>query len=135
MKLLGFILWIRKTIKSRDIFSKQISLTYQGEDSYSTLIGGVISIAISCVLISYGVIRFMTMINRGNSSTSFNKVVSDLTTSGSVLNLGTSTFYFAMYLPYNGKNLLTDSTYIDLQMNYVVHQSGKQTSTSISYDI
>ena len=126
--------WLKSSVKSRDMFSKQISFTYEGEEGYSTLIGGIISIIIMGLLIGFGIIKFITMIERNDSNTSFNKTVNDVTTSGTVLNLGSSTFYFAMNLPYNNSNILLDSSYIDMSMRYIVRGQRQTSNTTISYD-
>ena len=33
--------FIKSSIKSRDMYSKTISFTYEGNDNYSTLVGGL----------------------------------------------------------------------------------------------
>ena len=90
--------WIGSTIRSKDtkyfkfifdyfmtskyktkcMFSKPISLTSKGEESFSTLIGGIVSIAIIGLLMTFGTVKFMAMIYRSDSNTSFNNVVNDL---------------------------------------------------------
>ena len=98
------------------MFSKPISFTYKGEESFSTLIGGVVSIVILGILMAYGAVKFMTMIYKADSNTSFNKIVTDLSSSDTVLNIGSSTFYFGMGLLNGNQNLLLDSTYLDTKM-------------------
>ena len=117
------------------MFSKPISFTYNGEENFATFIGGVMSIVILSILFAYGAVKFLTMINREDSNTSFNRVVNDLTSSGTSVNLGDSTFYFAMGIDNSGSNLLFNSSYIDMKMTYVVNSGGKTTSSTISYDI
>ena len=116
---------VKDAVKSRDMieggnmYSKPISFTYNGDESFSTFLGGTVTIAIMSLLLAYGAVRFIAMINRADSNTSFNKVVSDLTTSGASLNLGDSTFYFAMDL-HGNSSLLLDPSYIDMTIHYAI---------------
>ena len=87
---------------------------------YCSMQISVISIWIMIVVFMYGINKLQIMINRNDTNTSFNKVNSDLSTSSASVNLGTSGFYFGVTVRNSdGSNLLADSTYLNLQMNYV----------------
>ena len=82
MKQFFIIAWfgksIYKSIKKFDLFSQRIMLTYKGENSFSTLLGGVVSLIIMAVVWVYSVFLFQTMINRGNSNNSKSSAFVDL---------------------------------------------------------
>ena len=53
-------------------------LTYKGESSFSTLLGGIASLMIMAVVCVYAVFLFQIMINRENSNNSKSTEVVDL---------------------------------------------------------
>ena len=57
--------FLRKKIKSRDVFGKEISLNIDGDESHKTWFGGFISILISIVMIGYIYLLFKKCITHG----------------------------------------------------------------------
>ena len=82
MKPIQLFAWfgrnIYRSIKKFDLFSQRIMLTYKGENSFSTLLGGVISLIIMAVVWVYTAFLFQTMINRENSNNSKSSAFVDL---------------------------------------------------------
>ena len=82
MKPIQIFAWfgrsIYRSIKKFDLFSQRIMLTYKGESSFSTLLGGVASLIIMAVVWVYAFFLFQTMINRGNSNNSKSSAFVDL---------------------------------------------------------
>ena len=66
-------------IKSKDNFSKTITLSFNGEDAFTTLLGGITSILIKAGVLVIAILMTLTIIQRGNTSTSINKIVKDTT--------------------------------------------------------
>ena len=69
---------IYRSIKKFDLFSQRIMLTYKGETSFSTLIGGIVSLMIMAIVLVYAVFLFQIMINRQNSNNSKSSAFVDL---------------------------------------------------------
>ena len=84
MKEVKFALWLGRTayrsIKKLDLFSQKIMFTYKGESSFSTFLGGFVSLIIFALIWVYSVIQFQVMINRQNSNNSKSTAVVDLLT-------------------------------------------------------
>ena len=54
---------VKNCIKSRDRFGEPISLNYKGEKVFTTLPGGLISIAMMSILTLYFCLKFAKMIS------------------------------------------------------------------------
>ena len=76
-----FLTWTYQKVKRRDIFKESISLTYKGEESYSSIIGGISTIIIFLILITISVFLFIRMFQRDDISWNQNVVFEDLGTS------------------------------------------------------
>ena len=63
------ILWTYRRVKDADMYSKQITLTYKGEDKLKTFYGGIISIIIMIALLINFCSSMYTLINRNDSKT------------------------------------------------------------------
>ena len=72
---------VHKSVKKLDIFSQKIMLTYKGEASFSTFLGGLVSIIIFLIIGIYGAYLLQIMINRQNSNNSLSTEVIDLSIS------------------------------------------------------
>lgn len=55
---------IMKTIRSLDLFSTSQFVNYQGKESYTTFLGGIISLIIYIVIIALGIKMFVSMVNK-----------------------------------------------------------------------
>ena len=82
MKPIYVVAWlgryVYRSIKKFDLFSQKIMLTYKGETSFSTLLGGIVSLMIFAIVAVYSSFLFQTMINRGNSNNSKSTAFVDL---------------------------------------------------------
>ena len=66
---------ISNSLKNADLFKQQIALTYKGHTSFSTLLGGIVSMCILTSISIYTIILFISMINRHNSNNSLSTEV------------------------------------------------------------
>ena len=74
-----FIGVIHYSIRKCDLFSQKIMFTYKGEPSFSTFLGGFVSVAIFIVVGVYFGFLMQAMITRSNSNNSKSTEVIDLT--------------------------------------------------------
>ena len=63
------ILWMYHKVRNTDIYGKQITLTYKGEDKLRTFYGGILSIVIITALFISFCTNMYTLVNRNNSKT------------------------------------------------------------------
>ena len=63
------ILWVYHKVRNTDMYGKQISLSYKGEEKLRTFYGGVISIMIMIALLINFCTSMYTLINRNNNKT------------------------------------------------------------------
>ena len=84
MKPLGvaskFCDFVRQSVRRFDLFSQKIMFTYKGESSFSTFLGGFVSLIILMVVAAYTGNLVQVMINRQNSNNSLSTEVVDLST-------------------------------------------------------
>ena len=55
----------RDFVKARDMFGHSIGLTFKGNDSYNTPIGGFFSILINIMIYTYMILNLITMFTPG----------------------------------------------------------------------
>ena len=79
MVLVKFGTWTKKQIKSQDQYSKTISFSFNGEDTFSTIFGGITTIIIKVVVLVIAIFLTMSIFQKGNTTTSINKVIKDIT--------------------------------------------------------
>ena len=70
-------LWIHKLIKNKDMYGKQITFTYKGEETLKTFWGGILSLVIMTVLLISFCTNMYTLINRNDSQTYTKTVYKD----------------------------------------------------------
>ena len=59
--------WTKRLIKNCDRYPKTVTLSYKGKDTFPTLVGGIYSLIILGLLVTYGYILFLRMHNRESS--------------------------------------------------------------------
>ena len=70
---------IHKNIKKLDLFSQKIMLTYEGESSFSTFLGGLVSIIILVGVGVYSAFLLHIMYNKQDANNTKSTEVLDLT--------------------------------------------------------
>ena len=116
-----FFSYIGDTIKSGDLYGKQITMTYKGDDSFKTTYGGIISLFIKIILLIQAGVLFAVIINKGDTKKDLNTTVKDISNDKTKHFIGQGTFAFAVDFQdlVTGANLLMDSTYFELSMQNV----------------
>lgn len=114
------------------MFAAGISFTYKGETSFPTTPGGVVSFFVIAISLIYGIQRLIIMVNRADTSKAINTIVKDLATDSLSIELSSTDFYFAINIDDSGNNLLSDSSYLDAQLEYSkIDETGALTSIPI----
>ena len=52
------------TVKSRDIYGRPITLNYQGDDTYKTFPGGILSLGLLLFLAAYSFLKGKYMVDK-----------------------------------------------------------------------
>ena len=71
---------VQNMVKKFDLFSQRIMFTYKGDSSFSTFLGGFVSLIIFTVIGIYSAFLIQVMMSRGDSNNSLSTEVVDLTT-------------------------------------------------------
>ena len=113
--------WSRRLIISNDVFMKQITFTYKGNDSMKSLYGGTVSLITKIIVFSFLIVSIVQIFNRDQVETATKIVVDDILDDETVHYVGQSGFAFAIsYMDYGNNptiihNYLSDETYFDIR--------------------
>ena len=77
--LVKFGTWTKKKIISQDHYSKTVNFSFNGKDSFSTFPGGITTVIIKVGVLVIAILLTMSIFQRGNTTTSVNKVIKDIT--------------------------------------------------------
>ena len=101
--------WSKEKIKNLDLFSRSISLTYKGKDTFQTLYGGVISLGIILLCLFYLTRLTIIMFSRADTSNSKNSIQKDILSNEDVYEISKDDFSFVVLL----ENSDTGKTFFD----------------------
>ena len=122
-KLASLIRYTKDKIVLYDLYPTTITFTYDGNESFKTLFGGIASIAIRMTVLIIALMLLLTVIQRGNTFYSYNKVFRDLTNDSTQHYFAKkSEAYFAIKLTGPNPEKLLDPSYFSfslLQANYI----------------
>ncbi|CAI2377012.1 unnamed protein product [Moneuplotes crassus] len=110
--------FVTDRIKGFDMYPTSINFTFDGQEEFKTLIGGVVSIVIKVIIILYSYLMLRIMIERKNTQKSVNTVVTDILNDKSPVHLNTSDFSFAFNGIIEGDNSfdLLDNPYVSVEL-------------------
>ena len=74
-----FGIWIAEKIKSQDEYAKSVSFSFNGNDSFDTLLGGFVSVVLKLFALAIAILLTISIFQRDSTSTSVNKVIKDIT--------------------------------------------------------
>ena len=140
MILVKICSYICSKVKSNDFYTKQITFSYNQEDGFKTILGGVVSIAIKLILFVYALALISVIINRSDTKRSVNTTVKNLALDDTKYYIGKGTFAIAFMMNDGGNNLLMDPQYFEISFyNGFYHRAPENGSisanfTSIPYD-
>ncbi|CAI2385568.1 unnamed protein product [Moneuplotes crassus] len=137
-------------LRTFDIYGKNIVLTYNGEDKYTTLIGGVTSILVSLIILTYGTYLALLLINKDNTRFARASLLNDLYSNTDLhkpaahsyeIDTGHSQFDLAFKFEAGDINLANDPSAFVLTINHVMQEwvtengirTTKRTYTNIEF--
>ena len=124
-----------------DLYGRNVSLSYEGEDKFKTYIGAATSFVIGTVMFIYFIYLFIILIEKSNSSVSKTSLRKELSQNVEIEYIGVNNFLFGFSVDMDGYNVLQDPSYLTFTLNEVrqlyVNNSGsnalyKRELTSIS---
>ena len=122
-------------VKDIDMYGKRIAFTYRGKEQYKTYLGGIITIMVVVVMILYAQIMFRVLIEKTDTGKSTNGLIRNLISDSDSLDLSTTDFYFAFTMDNDTFDIITDQSYINLditQYNITGGSAGVITNKGVS---
>ena len=129
------------SFKMVDIYGKSIVLTYDGNESYSTHIGGMFSWLIYLFIIAYFFILFVSLVERENSNVTKNTYHIELDSDEIVHDIGEKDLLFGISLRDGSSNQILSNTSIltytvkQVSQQYVTDESGESVRQRTKTDI
>ena len=77
--LVKFGSWAKERIQSQDHYSKSVNFSFNGHDSFETLLGGLVSVIIKLGVLVIAILLTISIFQRDNTSTSVYKFFKDIT--------------------------------------------------------
>ena len=71
--------WVKGKVQSQDHYSKSVNFSFDGNDSFETLLGGLVSITIKLGALAIAIMLTISIFQRDNTLTYINKVIKDFT--------------------------------------------------------
>ena len=121
-KLSRFAWWTKEKVKSSDSFPNQITLSYKGDSDFKTLLGGLVSLVIKLILLTYGISLFIILIRRKGTIQTKNSVVTDLTKNEEAYLLDPSKFGFAFTFFGENGTFFHDESYFKFEVTQVYRE-------------
>ena len=90
---------ITKQIEGQDVFGHPVSLTYKGQQTYQSVLGGLVSLVGKLLIFVYFVIQVNTVLSHGNNSINSSiqqKDLSDINDPTNVLRITNNNFTMAL---------------------------------------
>ena len=77
--LVKFGSWAKGRIHSQDHYSKSVNFSFNGDNSFETLFGGLVSVTIKLGVLVIAILLTISIFQRDNTSTSVYKIFKDIT--------------------------------------------------------
>ena len=123
------------------MYPNSVAITYKGKQTFTTLLGGIVSLVISLSLLTVAVFLCVTIFQRANTTISMNNQFKDNTDDARELYFSKNKeVYIAISLFRSNPDILLDKTYFNLQIsqvNYIRDSSSSgfsHTATPIEYE-
>ena len=71
--------WTKEKILSHDHYSKSVNFSFNGNDSFETFLGGLVSMTIKLGVLVIAILLTISIFQRDNTSTSVYKIFKDIT--------------------------------------------------------
>ena len=118
--------WFANQVKSIDRFATSISLNFQGDTSFKTVIGGFVTIFSFWILFAYFGLLLSKMVKRNNSVINSITKMDNLIYNPTKYNLADYNFLIGIIFPETSSNIIFDPTYFDLQIYQVTQKKNQQ---------
>ena len=133
------IRWVNNNVKENDLYSRKISLTYKGKNEMSTLIGGVISMAIKIIIFTFFISHLILVFGYGETRTATKQILKNYINDQTQFKLMQGNFdigvaYVSLTNGSVDENLLTDPTYFNVTFSHAIHRRVDNIEEEKSYD-
>ena len=93
------------------MYPTKVNFTIKGEQEFKTLLGGIVSTIVRCVVFMIGLILTVTIFQRGKITASINTIFRDLTNNSEKHYFTKDNTYFALKMRGPDSDKLLDQTY------------------------
>ena len=115
----------RNLIVSNDLYPTPINFTYNGQSSFKTLLGGIVSCFIKLGIVVISVLMTITILQKDNTSVTINTMYKDITNDQTEHYFAkNSDVYFAIVLKGRYPDLIFDKRYVTLNIFQNSYQKG-----------
>ena len=133
------IRWVNNNVKENDLYSRKISLTYKGKNEMSTLIGGVISMAIKIIIFTFFISHLILVFGYGETRTATKQILKNYINDQTQFKLMQGNFdigvaYVSLTNGSVDENLLMDPTYFNVTFSHAIHRRVDNIEEEKSYD-
>ncbi|CAI2363146.1 unnamed protein product [Moneuplotes crassus] len=94
----NFWIWSKRQVNSIDMFSKPISLTFQGKHNFASFFGGVVTMGLMAFLLIYGIFLSIQMFTRSATNKSKNSIKRDQISVSDYYDFGYDDLSFAILM-------------------------------------
>ena len=115
-KLSQFAYWTKENIKAIDSFPNEIMLSYKGDSTFKSLLGGWVSLVIKLILLTYGISLFIILVRRKGTLQSKNSVFTDLTKQKETYSIDRTNFGLTFELLGENLESFYDETYFKVEI-------------------
>jgi len=142
-KKLSLMEYFMSFIKGADMYGNDIVLTYNGDSKHRTHIGGITTVFVSALILTYVIYLFYIMFTKRSTNISSSFLFNDVTKDVEILKPGKKGFDFAFQFNAGGIDYLIDESYFTFKLTQVeqvwVNSTGSaatdRVKTNIPYEI
>ena len=119
--------YVNSTLKTADFYGVPVSLNLNGEDSFTTSFGGIMSILVRVVMLWYTITELTLIATRGKTAINTNMISKNLLEDNEKFEIAKDGFRIGLggFHSRGGANILLDPDYLQPYFTY-----GNQTRTS-----
>ena len=121
-------------VRGLDIYGKAIVFTYEGDETYKTHCGGMISTVIFLFLAAYTALQLRVLILKKDTTVAKSTIFKELIDESEVHNVGKRDFVFGMSLNDNSNEYLNDPSYFTYTLRQVTQAYVNDSSGSTSIE-
>jgi len=110
-----FLKSMRQVYKKTDIYARDLTLTFEGDDKHTTYVGATLTMGIMIFMLVYAFFQLETMFNKNRTTVNLKSTYQDLTQNYDNISLSDLGFDFALQL-YSSGTIDYDESYYNYKV-------------------